>query len=171
MMRGCKYSMHVCLEIWLKNSDSHKTCRRAPKCCRKFINLKMQVMPGNLVDSIKIRMYNTVSVGDCFLFLFQKNGVNSFSMMIDCGGIKTTSALVTPVAQDILNTTGGKIDLLLGTHQHEDHLSGFNLARPVFDQIKVGEVWMSWVEDETDPIAKIVKQKYGKKLKQLQATM
>jgi hypothetical protein len=83
----------------------------------------------------------------------------------------TSPSVVTPVAQDILTTTGGKIDLLLATHQHEDHLSGFNLARPVFDQMKVGEVWMSWVEDESDPIAKIMKEKYGKKLKQLQATM
>ncbi len=127
-------------------------------------------MPGN-IDSIKIRMYNTGSVGDCFLLLFQKKGVTTFTMMIDCGGIKTSSALVTPAVQDILNTTNGKIDLLLGTHQHEDHLSGFNLARPVFDELKVDEVWMSWVEDATDPLAKLVKQKYGKKLKELHAAM
>jgi hypothetical protein len=127
-------------------------------------------MPGN-IDSIRIRMYNTGSVGDCFLLLFQKNGVTSFTMMIDCGGIKTSSALVTPAVQDILNTTNGKIDLLLGTHQHEDHLSGFNLARAVFDQIKVDEVWMSWIEDATDPLAKLVKKKYGKKLQELRATM
>jgi len=123
------------------------------------------------VDSIVVRMYNTGSVGDCFLILFQKNGVTSFKMMIDCGGIKTTSALVTPCVEDIAKTCDGQIDLLLVTHQHEDHLSGFNLARPVFDKLTVKEVWMSWVEDPSDKIGQLVKKKYGKKLKELQGAV
>jgi hypothetical protein len=116
-------------------------------------------------------MYNTGSVGDCFLVLFEKKGEIAFKMMIDCGGIKTTSALVTPCVEDIAETCGGHIDLLLVTHQHEDHLSGFNLGRPVFDKITVGQTWMSWVEDPADPLGQLVKKKYGKKLKELQASV
>jgi hypothetical protein len=127
--------------------------------------------PAGAVDSIVVRMYNTGSVGDCFLILFQKKGVITFKMMIDCGGIKTTSALVTPCVEDIAKTCEGKIDLLLVTHQHEDHLSGFNLARPVFDKLEVTETWMSWVEDPADSLGKLVKKKYGKKLKELQSTV
>ncbi len=119
------------------------------------------------IDSVKVRMYKTGSVGDCILLLFQKGGNTTYSMLIDCGGIKTTSALVSPCVEDIKATCGGKLDLLVVTHQHEDHISGFNLARPVFDQITVGEVWMSWVEDPTDDIAKLLKKQYGKKLKEL----
>ncbi len=112
-------------------------------------------------------MYNTGSVGDCILLLFQKGNVTSFSMLIDCGGISTSSVLVTPCVEDIKATCNGKLNLLIVTHQHEDHLSGFNLARPVFDSIHVDEVWMSWVEDKSDPVAAILKKKYGKKLKEL----
>jgi hypothetical protein len=119
------------------------------------------------ITSIKIRMYNTGSVGDCFLLLFQKGAATTFTMMIDCGGIKTTSAAVTPCVEDIRTTCNGKLDLMIVTHQHEDHISGFNLARAVFDKITVDEVWMSWVEDKSDPVAAILKKKYGKKLKEL----
>jgi hypothetical protein len=123
------------------------------------------------VDTIKVRMYNTGSVGDCFLILFQKKEEIVFKMMIDCGGIKTTADKVTPCVEDIAETCGGHIDLLLVTHQHEDHLSGFNLARPVFDKLTVGETWMSWVEDPSDPLGQLVKKKYGKKLKELTSSI
>lgn len=122
---------------------------------------------SNKVTSIKVRMYNTGSVGDCILLLFQKGANTSFSMLVDCGGIKTSSALVTPCVEDIRTTVNGKLDLLIVTHEHEDHISGFNLARPVFDAISVKETWMSWVEDKTDTVAIILKKKYGKKLKEL----
>jgi beta-lactamase superfamily II metal-dependent hydrolase len=99
--------------------------------------------------------------------LFQKDAITTFSMLIDCGGIKTSSALVSPCVEDIKKTCNGTLDLLVVTHQHEDHISGFNLARQVFDKIQVNEVWMSWLENNTDPIAAILKKKYGKKLKEL----
>ena len=68
--------------------------------------------------------------------------------------------------EDIKNIAG-KIDLLVVTHQHEDHLSGFNLARQLFDQIPVDQVWMSWAEDPTDDVAVILKKTAGKKLAEL----
>jgi beta-lactamase superfamily II metal-dependent hydrolase len=120
------------------------------------------------VDAVKIRMYNTGSVGDCILLLFQKGGNTSFSMLIDCGGWNTDVPTISNCAKDILNTCKGKLDLLVVTHQHEDHISGFNQAREFFDQIKVETVWMSWVEDKTDPIGRLIKEKYGKKLRELQ---
>jgi len=122
------------------------------------------------VNSIKIRMYDTGSVGDCFLLIFEKDGNPSFTMMIDCGGFNTKAAAVNLCVQDILNTCGGTLDLLVLTHEHEDHISGFNLARDLFNQITVKEVWMSWVEDKNDDIAQILKTKFGKKLKELKVS-
>ncbi len=119
------------------------------------------------VDSIKIRMYNTGSVGDCILLLFQKGKKTSFSILIDCGGWNTTKGQITPVVEDIRDTCNKKLDLLIVTHQHLDHVSGFNQARTVFDEIKVDTVWMSWIEDKNDPIAKVLKTKFGKTLKEL----
>lgn len=122
---------------------------------------------SNVVTSITVRMYNTGSVGDCLLFLFKKEKVVSFKMLIDCGGWNADTDTITACVEDIKATTEGKIDLLIVTHQHLDHVSGFNQARSVFDEIEVKEVWMSWIEDASDEIGRILKEKFGKKLKEL----
>lgn len=120
------------------------------------------------VTSVKIRMYDTSSVGDCLLLLFYKGKELSFKMMIDCGGWNADADTISECVKDIADVTGGNIDLLVVTHQHEDHISGFNQARAVFDSmITVNEVWMSWIEDSTDPIGQVLKDMYGKKMKEL----
>jgi beta-lactamase superfamily II metal-dependent hydrolase len=120
------------------------------------------------IDKVRIRMYHTGSVGDCFLLLFEKAGATSFSMLIDCGGYKTKKDLISKAAQDIkdsiLNNT---IDLVVITHEHEDHLSGFNLARTTFDSISFKQVWMSWAENKKDPLAIQLFKEKGKKIKAL----
>lgn len=126
-------------------------------------------MSNKKVDSISIRMYNTGSVGDCFLIRFYKENAVTFSMLIDCGGYNTTAAAIIPCVEDIKTTCNSKLDLLVVTHEHEDHVCGFNLARDVFEEISVDQVWMSWAENPSDAIAKKVKTKYGKKLKELVA--
>ncbi|MBL7710763.1 MAG: hypothetical protein JNJ86_16955 [Chitinophagaceae bacterium] len=120
------------------------------------------------VDAIKFRMYDTGSVGDCLLLLFQKQGQTSFSMLIDCGGFSTSTAKISPAVLDIQKTCGGKLDLLVVTHQHLDHVSGFNQAKTIFDQITVKDVWMSWIENKNDAVAKVLKTKFGKTLARLQ---
>ena len=119
------------------------------------------------VTSIVFRMYDTGSVGDCHLLLFRKGETITFKMLIDCGGWNTNSTQVNKCVKNIHDTCGGELDLLILTHQHEDHVSGFNQARDIFNDIKVKEVWMSWIEDKTDEIGKILKEKYGKKLKEV----
>ncbi len=119
------------------------------------------------IDSIRFRMYNTGSVGDCLLLLFQRGGDIAFSMLIDCGGWMTKKEAISACVEDIHATCNGKLDLLVLTHEHMDHVSGFNQARAVFDRIEVGKVWMSWIEDESDDIAKILKDLYGKKMQEL----
>ena len=113
-------------------------------------------------------MYHTGSVGDCFLLLFEKAGTTSFSMLIDCGGYKTKKDLITNAVQDIKNSiVNNAIDLVVVTHEHEDHLSGFNQARTIFDTITFKQVWMSWAENSEDQLAiKLFKEK-GKKIKAL----
>lgn len=121
----------------------------------------------NKVTSIAFRMYNTGSVGDCLLLLFRKGETVTFKMMIDCGGWNASTEQVQRCVKNIHDECKGELDLLVMTHQHEDHVSGFNQARDLFNDIKVKEVWMSWIEDETDDIGKILREKYGKKLKEV----
>jgi beta-lactamase superfamily II metal-dependent hydrolase len=123
------------------------------------------------ITSVKVRMYNTGSVGDCLLLLFMKDKTITFKMMIDCGGWNTNSAAITPCVKDINTICNGEIDLLVVTHQHEDHVSGFNQARVEFEKIKVNEVWMSWIENKKDTIAIILKERYGKKIKELRKSI
>jgi hypothetical protein len=68
---------------------------------------------------------------------------------------------MTKVIENIIEVTGGEIDLLIATHEHWDHLSGFVQAKESFDKLKVGEVWLGWTEDETDKLTQKLKEEKG----------
>lgn len=129
-------------------------------------------MSNTHIDTIRVRMYKTGSVGDCFLLLFEKAGTVSFTMLIDCGGYKTQKKpiqdAVADIKKSIINNT---IDLVVATHEHEDHLSGFNQARALFDTITFKQVWLSWAENNEDPLAVKLFREKGKKIKELQAAI
>ncbi len=114
--------------------------------------------------SITVRMYRQ-GLGDCFLLTFPtKHSGRSFHMMIDCGlvtGHKTDRQdrrcpSLEEVAQDIKKMSGDKIDILVVTHEHWDHVSGFQTkeSKNVFASISIGELWLAWTEDPHDRIAK-----------------
>lgn len=120
------------------------------------------------IDRIRIRMYHTGSVGDCFLLLFEKAGITSFSMLIDCGGFMTQKEAISRCVRDIAGSiTNTTLDLVVVTHEHLDHVSGFNQAKTEFDKVRFKQVWMSWAENEKDPLAKKLLKEKGKKLKAL----
>ena len=102
-------------------------------------------MAGN---PVRVRAYN-VRFGDCILVSF-KNGTADKHILIDFGnapgGVRGDGGLndvFAPVAQDLASVTGKRIDLLIMSHEHLDHMEGFYSQRTVFDQFDVGEVWMS----------------------------
>lgn len=109
---------------------------------------------------VAIRMYRQ-GLGDCFLLGF--NGkTNVHYMMIDCGVILGTSDaenIMAKIANDIKDTTGGYIDVLVATHEHWDHLSGFAQAQNILDSLSVGEVWLAWTEDPKNDLAKELKKR------------
>ncbi len=53
--------------------------------------------------------------------------------------------------------TVGKLDVVVATHEHADHLSGFGDAKGAFvddngnKRFDIGELWLSWTEDPDDP--------------------
>ena len=107
-----------------------------------------------MYDRLSIRMYH-VGFGDCFLVRFWK-GEDPFTVLFDCGSITEGAAQVTKVADDVITECGkGKveprIDLLIATHRHKDHVGGF--SNPLWSKVTVGEVWMPWTEDPHDPQA------------------
>src|SRR5678816_903627 len=75
---------------------------------------------------VRVRMYRQ-GLGDCFLLSFRNGGHADTHVMIDCGvvlGTKTPAAPMKQVAKNLNQDTGGKIDVLVITHEHWDHLSG-----------------------------------------------
>ena len=105
---------------------------------------------------VKVRMYRQ-GLGDCFLITLPRSDGSNYFILIDCGVIVGTPDAVTKltaVVSDIVSVTGGKLDLVLATHEHWDHISGFIQAEAQFKQLTVGQVWLGWTEDPNDELAK-----------------
>jgi hypothetical protein len=113
-------------------------------------------------------------LGDCFLLRFPGLAGKPFHMLIDSGVIKGTSepsVIMREVAQDIQNETGGKIDVLVVTHEHWDHVSGFTEARDIWSQLEIAEVWLSWTEDPTNDLANKLRKERADKKAQIAARL
>jgi hypothetical protein len=91
--------------------------------------------------------------GDFFVLLFKKGNTISFRMMIDCGCINGGKETFKPLLTNLEQHAGKTFDLLVVTHQHADHINGFEKCKDLFDKFTFKKVWFAWTEDDTDPIA------------------
>jgi beta-lactamase superfamily II metal-dependent hydrolase len=113
----------------------------------------------------RIRMYR-VGLGDSFLLSVNDAGVIRH-MLIDCGmfaGSRLDKGAVEKDLQlQIVNhlaaATGEKLDVVVVTHEHMDHVSIFSSAKKIFNDIKIVEAWFGWVESDTDA-ARALRSKY-----------
>ena len=131
--------------------------------------------------SIKIRMYRQ-GLGDCFLVTLKKDGSNNFNMLIDCGllqGTKNGTKIMLQLAGDIEATLKDEqpaaekpwLDVVVLTHEHADHISGFNQAKDVFANIEFREVWAAWMDDEGHPKYKLVRERFHRQVAGLKASL
>lgn len=106
---------------------------------------------------LRIRMYR-LGVGDCFLVTVPRAGSTPYRMLIDCGVHMAQSGgteLIKLVAANIVKETGGHVDIVVGTHEHWDHISGFAQAEEQFSgHLKADTAWLAWTEDDDDPLAR-----------------
>jgi beta-lactamase superfamily II metal-dependent hydrolase len=114
----------------------------------------MDFMPGGL--TVTVKMFQVGELGDCFLLHFVKDDQESH-VLIDCGSFRNSSAskkrlekIVGYIRKELKDK---KLDLVVGTHQHNDHLSGFVHCAGLF-QGMVEQVWLSWLDDPKDAIGK-----------------
>jgi hypothetical protein len=79
-------------------------------------------------------------------------------VLIDCGLFVGTSGggeRARQIAADVARRTAGHLDVLVLTHEHWDHLSGFIYASEWFQKkIDIAHVWLAWTEDPSDPLAR-----------------
>lgn len=109
-----------------------------------------------MATTVDIRCY-CHGLGDCMLLKLPRRGGGDFWMLIDCGihsAARGGGDIMREVVADIAATTGGRLDVIVGTHEHWDHLSAFLQAAEAFKDITVGEVWFSWAENPADQQAR-----------------
>jgi beta-lactamase superfamily II metal-dependent hydrolase len=107
---------------------------------------------------IRVRMYR-VGFGDCFLLSLPQDGGQAH-ILVDCGVHSKGDAGTMPsIVDDIAAQSGKHLNLVIATHAHQDHISGFAKCEAEFKTFVVDEVWLPWTENPKDDKAKEHKQK------------
>jgi len=107
---------------------------------------------------VTVRMYRT-GLGDCHLLTFTLAGGNERHILIDCGyfpGSSFPGVTMEQIVKDIAAQADNKLDAVVVTHEHQDHLQGFMDAASIFRQMELAELWMAWTEQ---PEQKVVAEK------------
>ena len=139
--------------------SARKTAKPAVKKKTKPAAKKSAAAKGASGKHATIRMYN-VGFGDAFLVTVP-NGTTQRRILFDCGSIEaapgiTMKGIVDRIVQDVTDADGvARIDVVVATHRHKDHVSGFGNA--AWDDVEVGEVWMPWTEHPTDAEARRIR--------------
>lgn len=111
-----------------------------------------------------VRMYRFLELGDCFLVTFRA-GDSVSRMLIDCGSFRNSVASksrLKKVTADIqAQLDGAPLDVVIGTHQHNDHVSGFVHCEDDFRAMGVEQVWLSWMDDPQDAHAREIGAKHN----------
>lgn len=102
------------------------------------------------INNVKIRMYS-LGTGDCFILKFCEAENEKFTMMIDCGSCQGKPDEIRPYLEKLAEDVNNKIDLLVITHEHQDHVNGFAKCPDIFENFTIGQAWFAWTEDPTDP--------------------
>jgi beta-lactamase superfamily II metal-dependent hydrolase len=100
-------------------------------------------------ESIRVRMYQA-GFGDCFL-LFLPTSAGTRTMLVDCGSLGGGRPKFAKVVERLLADVGGHVDVIVATHRHADHISGFE--NDGWKGVTASEVWMPWTERPDDPVA------------------
>ena len=86
-------------------------------------------------------------------------------MLVDCGvhpqgQARPISESVKNIITDLVDDCGDApphLDVVVATHHHQDHISGF--AEDDWSQVQVDEVWVPFVENPEDADGKALRRK------------
>jgi hypothetical protein len=117
---------------------------------------------------VRVRTYRH-GLGDCHLLSFRKPDGKRCHVLIDFGVVNRTKdpeLVMVPVAKNIAKESGGVLDLVIATHQHTDHLSGFKQAQAelVPAKLTMERLWLAWTEDPSNGLGKKIQEELVAKL-------
>ena len=102
-----------------------------------------------MAANIRIRMYRT-GFGDCFLLSFGTAN-SARHVLLDFGAhAQGEIGTMAQIMDDIESATFRKLELLVATHAHRDHISGFGKFADRFARFEIGEVWLPWTDNPDD---------------------
>src|SRR5664279_4256682 len=123
---------------------------------KKTARIKVETPATGNLPKLRVRMYRQ-GLGDCFLLTFNPGG-DEKHVLVDCGTLGVTEGVkMSDVIADVDSTTNGHLHLVIATHEHQDHLSGFSRLSDQFSPVKnkqIDHVWLAWTEDPKDKLAK-----------------
>jgi beta-lactamase superfamily II metal-dependent hydrolase len=112
-----------------------------------------------MATNIRIRMYRP-GFGDCFLLSFGP-ATSARHALIDFGAhMQGEIGTMDQIMDDIERTTRRKLELVVATHAHRDHISGFGKFADRFAQFKISEIWMPWTDNPRDKEAAAMQKKH-----------
>ena len=114
-----------------------------------------------MATTASVRMYN-VGFGDAFVVTVRRDDT-TWRMLVDCGvHNQGQTRSIRDIVRAIINDLKAahpegvpRFDVVVATHHHADHISGFALEE--WEEVDVGEVWVPFVEDPEDPDAKALR--------------
>jgi len=115
-----------------------------------------------MTTTVTVRMYN-VGFGDAFVVTVRR-ARQVWRMIIDCGvhahgSARPLEQTVAAIIDDLRPADPSKpphVNVIVATHHHADHIAGF--ALDAWRNVAVDEVWVPFVEDNSDQDAKAIRE-------------
>ena len=136
----------------VKAAKTARTPRRKPAS-----GAQRPASSGGGPTGLRVRMYR-VGFGDFFLLSVPTpKGPKPFRhILIDCGVHAVDLGSIDDAVAQMAKDCGEELALVIMTHRHADHISGFGKCAEAFSRFAVDRVWMPWFEDPENDTAKKV---------------
>ena len=109
-------------------------------------------------SGIRVRMYR-VGFGDFFLLSLRGDDGAPRHILIDCGVHAANLHSIGAAIEQLAIDTGKRLALVIMTHRHADHISGFGSGKDAFAEFTVERVWAPWFENPDNAAAKAIQSK------------